>query len=299
MNEQESDPDATASTDHIKADRACINCGFNLYGQVVTKEPHYGLAIATCPECNTVAALQSYPTMSHWVNRFRALIGGVWIVLLVAGFVVNILLLVEYTRSATATAGEKLSEVIGEEYETWAKSQPNSNYTPRISQAVPNYYQWVLIPADWTEAHLAESVKRAGGYFKNINAGFAFYIIPASIFGLFAGIFWSLALIGSTRKQALLVPLVACLIAAVWLVAEYLVDGQNQDWSRNIVGRLYEPILGPPMIAYQFIVMGISLYFARKLARFVFVITLPPRSRVPFSIFWTRDGLDLPKPKVK
>lgn len=299
MNEVEFNQETAIPLSHIQADRACVKCGFNLYGQVVAKEPHYGLAISTCPECNTVAALQSYPTMSHWVNRFRALIGGFWIVLLVAGFVVNIVLLIEYTRSATVTAGEQLSVVIGEEYETWARSQPNANYSPRIPTASPNYFQWILIPPEWSDEHLADAVQRAGGYWENVNLGFAFYIIPASVFGIFFGLLWSLVLVGSTRKQAILVPMSACLIAASWLVAAYWIGGQVQDWSRSIVGRQYEPILGPPMILFQFIVMAISLFFARSLARFILMVALPPRSRIPFSVFWTRDGLELPKPKLK
>ncbi|MBL4698111.1 MAG: hypothetical protein JKX70_04690 [Phycisphaerales bacterium] len=302
MNENEfkSEPSiSSTSSNQIQADRACIKCGFNLYGQVVSKEPHYGLAIAICPECNTVAALQSYPTMSLWVNRYRALIGGIWIVLLIAAFVVNVMLLVEYTQSATVTAGEHLAEIIGEHYEEWARSQPGENFVPRIPITSPNYYQWVLVSQDWREEQLSSVVKQAGGYWKNINSGFAFYFIPASIFGLFTGVFWSLTLLGSSRKRAILIPVSACLIAAGWILVSRAIDSPGQDWSRNIAGQIYEPLLGPLMIFFQFVIMAISVLFARKIARFVIKLTLPPRARVPFSIFWTCDGLELPKPSIK
>ena len=67
--------------DTIRADRACIACGFNLFGQPITREAHYNLLITRCPECGQAAALQSYPTMSHWVNRFRAILSALWIAL--------------------------------------------------------------------------------------------------------------------------------------------------------------------------------------------------------------------------
>ena len=97
----------------IRADRACVGCGFNLFGQSIVKEEHYGLGICRCPECGTVAALQSYPVMSHWVNRFRVLIAAIWIVLLLAFFAGNIGVISGLTAAACDESAKSMADIIG------------------------------------------------------------------------------------------------------------------------------------------------------------------------------------------
>ena len=81
-------PPDTPSTplDTISGDRACASCGFNLFGQPITRESHYGLIIARCPECGSVAALQEYPALGKWTRRWTGALAGLWLVLLVAIF---------------------------------------------------------------------------------------------------------------------------------------------------------------------------------------------------------------------
>lgn len=42
----------------VTVDRPCSKCGFNLVGQPIIRERHYGLFIARCPECGTVALIR-------------------------------------------------------------------------------------------------------------------------------------------------------------------------------------------------------------------------------------------------
>jgi len=111
------------SFDEIRADRACIGCGFNLYGQTVTKEPHYGIVITRCPECGTVAALQTYPVMTHWANRFRSLTAALWVVILLGFFMGNMTSMMGMTQGASNIAGNKMSDIIGEANAIWVQEQ--------------------------------------------------------------------------------------------------------------------------------------------------------------------------------
>lgn len=58
--------------------RLCIRCGFNLTGQTIVREPAYGLLIARCPECGTVAPLQEYPPLGAWQRRWAILLAALW-----------------------------------------------------------------------------------------------------------------------------------------------------------------------------------------------------------------------------
>ena len=109
--------------EQIRADRACIGCGFNLFGQPVQREEHYNLAITRCPECGEVAAIQSYPVMSHWVNRFRAILGASWIVTLFIALAINSLILMGLIFGGIELAGDQLGEQIGISHSQWAAKQ--------------------------------------------------------------------------------------------------------------------------------------------------------------------------------
>lgn len=74
----------------IRADRPCTECGFTLFGQPITREPHYGLLIARCPECGTVASLQEYPLASRWVGRLVALGAAAWVLMMLGLFTLGV-----------------------------------------------------------------------------------------------------------------------------------------------------------------------------------------------------------------
>ena len=64
--------------DLIVGSRACHDCGYCLEGQPIEREAHYGMLIARCPECGTIAALQEYPSLSGWGRRLGALSAAGW-----------------------------------------------------------------------------------------------------------------------------------------------------------------------------------------------------------------------------
>ena len=41
----------------VDGTRPCLRCGHDLHGQSIVREPEYGLFIARCSECGTVAAM--------------------------------------------------------------------------------------------------------------------------------------------------------------------------------------------------------------------------------------------------
>ncbi len=290
---------AAQNIESIRADRACIQCGFNLFGQAVVKEEHYQLAIARCPECGTVAALQSYPTMSHWVNRFRALIAGAWVVALLFAFVIQILIVGSFADSLSRTVSDPLAKEIGKAYYTWAEENGTTTSITGWATTPEAYYQWVSIPSDWVDEHLDEIVAEFGGLWNDFDRLNILFVIPAWIVAFLTGVFWSVVLLGASPKRAAIVPTAASVLIIVLAYVNFSPPMFFAHQASEIAKDLYVSVLTPIAMLIQFPVILLGVFLGRKIARFVIQLTLPPRSRVPFSIFWTRDGLDLPKPNFK
>lgn len=325
---------ATNQFDEIRADRACVGCGFNLYAQPVTKEEHYGLAICRCPECGTVAALQSYPAMTHWVNRFRMLIAAAWVAMLLAVFVVNIMTYMGMATGASNLASERMGDIIGAAHNEWTVEQAqnkalSSTTTPTTpapavpgvpagttivtnngittingvmvgtttpAVATPGQYRWTWLTAGWAKEHLDQVVKDSGGLVAHLDRKSLLMLIPGTIVAALFGIFWSVALLGGSRRRGTIVPLIVCLVA---LLVHLGVSRPNYNFTSvgSIAQDLYAPVVGPVYMAYLFLMSVVGIWIGRKIARLVIVLAVPARGRVPFSLLWTCEGHTLPKSK--
>ncbi|MFG0300004.1 MAG: hypothetical protein ACF8K1_10435 [Phycisphaerales bacterium JB047] len=280
--------------DQIRADRACIGCGFNLFGQTVTKEEQYGLAIARCPECGTVAALQQYPLMSHWVNRFRAILAGLYLMLLLGTLALSAMIVSGFSFAVTNTASERLGDYLGLSYMNWEKgqaAQTNQNAAVQYNGSG----RWMSLSQVWVDEHLDEAVDSFGGLWANINPDAFVFILPVGLVSILIGVYWSVTLLGATRMRAWLVPVLAAMIGAVFVIGMNMDPGTYPQASDQAL-RLYLPRIVPVVMLYQIILMGLGVLIGRPVARFAVCMALPPRSRVPLGVLWTRDGLELPRP---
>lgn len=284
--------------DQIRADRACIGCGFNLYGQSVVREPHYNLAIARCPECGEVAALQSYPVMTHWVNRFRALIAGVWVVALIIIFFIQVSLSGTYAFGMSTGAAQILARTIGEQYTLWAQEHGQTVSSPFGGAGTNPYYEWVDIPRDWADAHVPALIDQVDAWRVLYDTGVLVSAIPAAMIAFILGVFWSIVLLGATRKRVALVPiLAACLVVVFMFTPGFTRYGALQ--AQMIAQSYYANLIGPWVMLLQLPFSLLGILVGRKVARWVIKLALPPRARIPFAVFWTRDGLDPPKPEFR
>jgi len=305
MNEQNDAQDQSPSAhdkdvkmmDSIRADRACIKCGFNLFGQEVFKEDHYQLAVTRCPECGTVAALQSYPTMSHWVNRFRALIAAGWVVVLAFVFILQMSLVGTFADGMSSQAGMPLAKMIGKAYNEWAEENEIATNIAGWGMNTTDYTEYIQVPQDWTDEHLDEILDQEGGLVRAMDKSFVIVLIPASIAGFVLGAFWSIVLLGASRKKAAIVPISLGLIGVILMYSPSFYQSAITPQASEIAKELYATYLAPVGVIIQFPAILLGIFLGRKIARWVITLTLPPRSRVPFSIFWTRDGLALPSAK--
>ena len=272
---------------HIRADRACVSCGFNLYGQPVTKEPHYGLAIARCPECGTAAALQQYPTATHLVSRYHAVLSAFWIAILLLMAVINVWDLRTMVDHASREAGAELASTIAVDFDAWSQQQQSQGSTSSFS-----VYQ---IDPTWIRDHLDATIRDAGGLWANLSPNAVYALMTASLAAVFWGVWWSIALLGSSRRRVMIASMGIVLAATLLELAP---STNQSNWRGNnprfIAGERYMPVMLPAVMGVVTIGIVLGIWIGRPLARWLIVAALPPRSRVPFGVFWTRDGLDPP-----
>lgn len=285
-------------TGTIGGDRVCSGCGFNLIGQRVTREPHYGLLITICPECGQAASMQSYPVMSRWVNRWRALLGVGWVMALMLVFAFQVVTLVTGSSGLAADIGLPLAREIGRAYDDYAvaKGLP-SNVTAWGANNRDAYYQWVVVDRGWLESD-GQAILRDADIRGMIFSGTTLLrLIPEVLLCFVMGWFWSVVLLGSTRVRVVLVPvLIAAVSGFIILGYDRLTMRSNQ--STEIVRAYLHPeafvlILG---VCAPFVLLGI--WQGRALTRAVLMMTLPPGLRAPFAWLWLRDGLSPPRPGV-
>ncbi len=290
--------------DQIRADRACIGCGFNLFGQSVTREPHYNLAIARCPECGVVAALQTYPLMTHWANRFRLIIGGLWVTLLLGAFALTVLLFIGFINGVNATAADRLAGIIGMDHERWVAMRADADpaAASTVTTATTLYpagnYQWVNLLPEWVETRYPQVLSESGGRLSNMDWDFVFVALPAMVLALLSGILWSTALLGARRRWVCAIPVASALIALAITLAISRADSYV-IYATTLARREYYFIIAPALAGSMVLAMALGIAIGRTIARWVIVLALPPRARVPFAVLWTRDGLSPPRPGFK
>ena len=296
----ETHSDTQMKHDQIRADRACAGCGFNLYGQSVTKEAHYGLAIARCPECGTVAALQQYPAMTHWVNRFRLILGAIYIFLLLSVFAGSTIGISAFAFAGSRLASENLASFLMDDLNTWiaAKEAAQAETQPLNGLPVPantvRRYTSNLTP-EYMAFGLHDALERYGSYWGTMNREWIVLMVPACVACAALGMFWSVALLGATRRRALLIPLISCLIGGAFIIGANSPDN-TYPWVSDYAHQLYIPTMTPLILAIEFIALAFGIFVGRMFSRFVVRLALPPRARVPLGILWARDGLEMPRP---
>jgi len=103
----------------LVGDRFCATCGFNLVGQTVVREPHYHMLMVRCPECGTAAAMQEYPMLGRWANRWARVL-AVLLLLVCTVFTIGASFACWGVSMPSVYAMvQPLSERLGEEHVKW------------------------------------------------------------------------------------------------------------------------------------------------------------------------------------
>jgi hypothetical protein len=271
----------------LGADRACTRCAFNLFGQSVVREPHYGLLIVRCPECGTVASLQEYPLLGRWANRWAALLAGLWFLLITAGTLAVAGVITGFTFGASLGASLDLAETIKNAYIAHETAQGKD----------PNAINWWWInDANWWQAQdKRKFIADAGGWLGAVRwRSFTIWLAGGAMLFVFASA-WAVLMAHRRGLRLVLTTLPMLLFALVfWVLSQ--TGGSTFMSTHDLAASMLWPVVLPLSLLCAAASLFAGVLLGRRLARLVVRAALPPRLRVPLSWLWTCDGLAPPRP---
>jgi hypothetical protein len=290
----------------VTGDRFCTKCGYNLIGQTIAREEHYGMLIVRCPECATVASVQEYPLLGSWGVRWGVILAALWLILLLglwpaaSGIVCG--LCVTVTDEATRSYARHLDQLRqADEAQAANQTAPGQGgqvitmpggRTIRFGPT-GDFGKW------WQQQDRAALLADAGGWRAAIDGEAFLLLIPMGLLVFAAGWVWSVCLLQFKRRWLIVCAAAIMLLAAVFvspLVMEWYT--LSAAWSHYAANQQ----LGPPLLAicavFAVMALGLGLWLGRPLTRLGVRLLLPPRLCYSLSFLWTAEGLRPPAPRT-
>ncbi|RMH23867.1 MAG: hypothetical protein D6692_14610, partial [Planctomycetota bacterium] len=279
---QDAPPIDTPTGHSVRTDRPCARCGFNLFGQQIVREPHYNLIAARCPECGQLAALQEYPSLGKWADRWAKVLAALWVLAIIGAMAAQFGSTVGVLVASMMNVFEKAGTEIALRYANWEQQQSGVQ-----GPAQPNMYYggYQLITEEWwaTEraAYLADQNRT-----QPLNRDtFAVWFVLTTISFAF-GAFWSTVCLGVRRALAIIPALfpVGIALAFAWTISLSDPVGPGLIFATNAAADLHRTtmIIG----GLSAIALGLlpGIFLGRKLARLLVRLALPPRMRTALSL---------------
>lgn len=299
----------------VLGDRLCVGCGFTLYGQPTIREPHYNLVIVRCPECSTVAALQEYPLLGRWANRWAVLLVGLYLLILVGLAFAGAGVMTAATTVAVDQCGEKYATFIAQRHHDWIKSLDDATLTGLKSglpqwliqqidqQITPQNAAWSWVTDEWWNQQDPRAMfAAAGGWTGTVSLSGLWAWFPVLLTGFLVGMVWSLALMGMRRSRVLPVALVSVALAAVFIYVGFAGTQYYGTSARPASGiaqsQLVVPISAATLV-FGALCVALGVWLGRPAARGLVRAMLPPRSRGALAGLWLMEGKSPPLRSIK
>lgn len=251
--------------------RVCGKCGFNLMGQLILREPTYGLIVARCPECGQVAPLQEYPSMGRTTRRWATLLGGLWVLTVLAGAAAASFALMGIMFGSLEIGCEDFARVLPGDY--WSSTVDR-------------------------EAQVA-FLRGMGGPIAAINPWVLGVWFGGAVLATITGVASSIVTLGLHGVRLLLMPLVVVIVPTVAFgIRRAVILGQISGGAAS-KSDIAEWLMGPHVGAATLLIFALMLMsgamIGRPLARGLVCLLLPAPMRAGLAPLWLTDGKTLPK----
>ncbi len=275
-----STPSASEMTvGRIDGVRPCLQCGHDLHGQAIVREATYGLLIARCPECGTVAALSEHPRLGIWGKRLGATLMATMLTMLIP------LLLLTALAIFGVAAGIYDETARDGRTALTAMTSENPLGPDRITP------EWWATNGDQARRAVVEEVLILDSQERMI----LLFLLAVP---LLLGVLWSGILVGVPRRRLWIVAVASGAVALFYLWIGTVDDqrlGVDPVWYSTAVFQIIAwPLMGG-VILIQTGLMAIGLLIGRPLLRRLAGFVLPPRARRTMAFLWTIDGLEPPR----
>lgn len=274
-----------ADPTRITADRLCRVCGGNLIGCDLSREEHYHLLIARCPQCSAVNSVQTYPHLTEWEVRWRRLIAGFWFLIAVCLFLFGGFGLFAWSAAVAFEAFDQTGWMLYDEFEF------------RTEQSGAETAGVITFDVWWGERSIREFVAaEMGGWMRVLDDDALSLAAIGVMFATVYGIILSIAMVHRRTRSRL----VLCAIqygvsfAAGVLILLLIVKAEGVTSEAAVIRGLIIPAALVCGAVYGG-AMLLSVWLGRALLRWLAVVLLPPRLRGPLAFLWTCDGRSLPR----
>ena len=268
----------------LETDTFCVECGYNLHSQPVTRDERLGIFVCRCPECGRFHPAGTGMTASKpWLNRFAAGLLVFWVLFVLHAVfwvimgmgAISVLHIETYVyRTVVSTDGAPAvwlnNATGGYQVVLKATSQPITNWT----------YAYTLDASEAINSPWGRRYQQPW-WVNLIIVGFAAGI------GLVTGVLLVVFLWHWKRRGyrwALVLPFAVAsgLCVVFWVNEEY---HPILPWAVRVT-------LGYACIQAAFMALGINI--GRPIARGLLRMFVPPRPRQHFAFLWRVDGKNPP-----
>ena len=290
----------------IEGDRLCTGCSYNLRGQTVVKEPHYGLAIARCPECGTPAAMQEYPLLGRWPGRIKVFVALAYAVTCLFALFVTFLILMGMTAGLSESTNDDLANTIAQEWADYVNAEEAKGNTPLKTMPLYNQalrdqntnklvpYIWNYVDRDWwkelgTNQSLASQIRHIANEMRGV-------IVLMGISLFLVGCVWAVLLLAVRPRVIFVFALVPAGFVLTFLFSGTLESNGVNGWdTASGIAQSEAFMAGTIVVLTTWLVCGgLGIRLGRPLARLGVRALLPPSMRGPLAELWFTDGKPLP-----
>jgi hypothetical protein len=293
----------------VRGDRLCVRCGFNLHGQTILREPHYGLFIVRCPECSGVTSLQEYPVLGRWAKRWGFMLAAAYLLITVAllvgaglaagGFSVAI----DYDqRIATCNT---IASVHGRWFNATGQLQSMTSMSPAqaalaaaTKNSVQNWGEYAAVNQYWWRTLGRESVLAAYDMRSNrFRVEIVASVMFASVASVAAGCIFAVIMPGLRGVRLLIVPAAILTLGALLNLgmperANFIPAGWLPEYvpAGMLASEIMPAFLPYLLLAGVGVFVTLGVFIGRPLCRGLLMLFLPPRYAGAFSFLWECDG---------
>jgi hypothetical protein len=273
----------------LVGDRACAKCSFNLSGQSVVREPHYGMLMVRCPECGTPAALQEYPLLGRWANRFGYLMAGAWLAIMIT--------IVSLAALAIWGMSEEMTQQLATPYtqhvqKVWTEHVNGSG--PPNPYAYTNYQQnqqW------WDALDKRQLFADAGGWLGAVAWGALWFMLDMLLVMGSIGAILAVVMPHLRWKGRAVLTLFITALAASFAWVSMSMNQNVYSYYGGVWNSWHElyPALFPLSAGFALAFLFLGMCVGRRIARALILLLLPPRLRGPLAFLWRADGKPTPR----
>lgn len=297
----------------IGQDRPCARCGFNLHGQMIVREQHYGMVMVRCPECGEAAALQEYPTLGRWAGRIGVALGLAWLAFVLACIVVTGTVLMGLSQGTATDILHPASIRIVESYRAFALEKSAEIEDENVRQQTVAWLstytveQWPWVGSEYVgtpeyAAMIGSIDPGSRADWRRARTG-----LWMVLWSVLMGMAWSV-MVCHLRRRGLAVLALAIALVGMCRWGLHVLSGggygigwssgwgwgSGYEWGPDLAQRNFGGWLVVSGIALGAVFLYLGMLVGRPIARLLVVLLVPPRLRAPLGMLWTLHGLTPP-----